>query len=213
MVIDHIGKILFANELLFQVVGRICFPIFAYCLVVGFIYTQSTGNYFKRLLTFAIISQPFYSMAFGYSLFEPNILFTLLLGLASLHFLRERKWVLYVLVFVCAFIIRSDYGLTGLLLINLFYIFHASKAWAMVLSAVLIILTFPFNLNIVIQKLLTGADKPFARTYSLNLFQLVALPLLFFPIGYKIKIPRPFFYYFYPGHLALLAIIKWLLTN
>lgn len=39
MTCDHIGKMFFPKITILQIVGRIAFPLFAYCLAVGCIYT------------------------------------------------------------------------------------------------------------------------------------------------------------------------------
>lgn len=62
MTCDHIGKMFFPKITILQIVGRIAFPLFAYCLAVGCIYTYDIKKYASRLLLFAIISQPFYIM-------------------------------------------------------------------------------------------------------------------------------------------------------
>jgi len=40
MLIDHLGKIFFPDVIFMQTTGRIAFPLFAYCVVVGRAYTQ-----------------------------------------------------------------------------------------------------------------------------------------------------------------------------
>ena len=65
MTCDHIGKMFFPKITILQIVGRIAFPLFAYCLAVGCIYTYDIKKYASRLLLFAIISQPFYIMRFS----------------------------------------------------------------------------------------------------------------------------------------------------
>src|SRR5690349_2688541 len=124
MTIDHIGKIFAPDDLLWQMIGRLTFPLFAYCLVAGFLHTRSVNNYLKRLALLALVSQPFYVLAFDYKFYEPNIFFTLFLGLLSLHFFKQRLWIAYTLTFIVSFLINTDYGLLGLLLINCIYWFR-----------------------------------------------------------------------------------------
>ena len=41
MIIDHIGAVLFPNIILLRCIGRLSFPIFAFCIAEGYFYTKS----------------------------------------------------------------------------------------------------------------------------------------------------------------------------
>lgn len=69
MFIDHIGYMLFPNQLIYRTIGRLAFPIFAYQIAIGYSKTSSLKNYIKRLLIFALISQ------LPYSFFNPELKF------------------------------------------------------------------------------------------------------------------------------------------
>ena len=64
MLTDHVGYIFFPSVMWLRIIGRLGFPLFAYCLAVGFVYTKSVKKYALRLLIFSVVSQPFYSLAF-----------------------------------------------------------------------------------------------------------------------------------------------------
>ena len=64
MVIDHVGSAFFPQYPVFRWIGRLAFPIFAYCLTVGLLYTHDIKKYLIRLGIFALVSQPFYIFAF-----------------------------------------------------------------------------------------------------------------------------------------------------
>ncbi len=66
MFIDHTGKVLFNNAADMRLLGRIAFPIYAWCIVVGFHYTRSVPRYLGRLLLTGLVSQPFYVLALDY---------------------------------------------------------------------------------------------------------------------------------------------------
>jgi hypothetical protein len=83
MTIDHIGKILGQQFLLrffpdalvptfwmvhsFEWAGRLAFPLFAFMIAEGCAKTRSMPKYIARLVSFAIISQPFYRLAFRFT--------------------------------------------------------------------------------------------------------------------------------------------------
>lgn len=103
MLIDHIGGAFFPEAGVFRWIGRLAFPIFCYCLTVGLLYTHDVRKYLTRLGIFALVSQPFYILAFHpvgefwANLTNWNIFFTLFLSLLGMYGLKERKWWLFAL--------------------------------------------------------------------------------------------------------------------
>ena len=57
MLIDHTSTAYFGYTTLFNVIGRIAFPIFAFQISEGYIHTKNLKKYFLRLFLFAVISQ------------------------------------------------------------------------------------------------------------------------------------------------------------
>ena len=57
MLADHIGAVLFPEQILFRVIGRLAFPIFAYTLVEGFFYTHDIKKYMCRIGILALLSE------------------------------------------------------------------------------------------------------------------------------------------------------------
>lgn len=121
-------------------VGRMAFPIFAYGIAQGCVYTHSARRYLGRLLLFAVLSEIPYrlalragSLAFG--LF--NVFFTLLAGAACCQIVKfcrskGRRWAwaavapVAAIVLLCE-ILGTDYGGFGVLCILLPYLFWESK--------------------------------------------------------------------------------------
>ena len=58
MLIDHVGYIFFPKLWILRTIGRLAFPIFAWQISVGYTKSSNKVNYFKRLLLFALITQP-----------------------------------------------------------------------------------------------------------------------------------------------------------
>ena len=48
MAIDHIGAVFFPESVILRIIGRIAFPLFAYCLVIGYLYTSDVKKYLRR---------------------------------------------------------------------------------------------------------------------------------------------------------------------
>ena len=57
MLIDHIGVLLFPDIAALRIIGRIAFPIFAYLIAEGCIYTKNKWKYFRNVFTTCIIYQ------------------------------------------------------------------------------------------------------------------------------------------------------------
>ena len=103
MLIDHTNKTLLYPYLdggiisavsdVFDVLGRIAFPIFIYMLVEGYFHTRNKWRYLGMLLIFGVISEIPYDMFSSGVFFEwnaNNIMFTLAMVLAMI-------WIIDVL--------------------------------------------------------------------------------------------------------------------
>lgn len=200
MLLDHIGYMLIdpkKHALLFlvlRVLGRFSFPIFAFLIVQGFLHTKNVRNYALRLFVFALISEPLYDYAMFKTYFTfqyQNPLWTLFIGLLVITAMKqfEEKTMPTIgftfLGCVAAFIINPDYSLYGILMIVFYYFDAYDKAGRIVC----IILTNAFM-------------------GSIQLFGSLAL---LFTEQYKEqerKLPKYFFYFFYPLHLLILILLR-----
>ena len=129
MVIDHIG-ISYDLEL-FRIIGRLSFPIYAFLIVNGFNYSKNIKRYLIRLLVFAVISEiPFQLFKYNHiNLTFSNVFVTLSLGLIAIMFLKRyknkiKKYLIVLLICICAELLGSDYGFRGVLLVVIFYLFR-----------------------------------------------------------------------------------------
>lgn len=71
--------------------GRLAFPLFAFFIAEGFRHTRSAGRYAARLAVFALLAEVPFDLAIAGRPFAPegqNVLFTLLLGLLALVWLK-----------------------------------------------------------------------------------------------------------------------------
>ncbi|MFK8186098.1 MAG: TraX family protein [Phormidesmis sp.] len=110
MLVDHIGALFFPEQLIFRVIGRISFPLFAWLAAQGQAHTQNLLFYLIRLLLLGVISQPIYDQALhlaepSYS-FQLNILFTLALGVAFISVLKAaRHWWLKAALWILGWVL------------------------------------------------------------------------------------------------------------
>ena len=202
MVIDHAGAKLFPSEVWMRVIGRIAFPLFAWGIAVGAEHTRNMGRYALRLFLMMIISQPFYMFALDHTLLKLNIFATLFLGLVGIWGLKERKEWMTAIALMLAHLLGADYGLRGVLCILLLWGCREKPlALAVCFSAFCVIwgessfavLTTPY----------------FA--IRLQTCAILALPLMLIPKATRTKTPRWLMYAVYPGHLALLWLVRELL--
>lgn len=96
MLLDHVGGTFFPEYPVFRWIGRLAFPIFCYCMTVGMLYTRDIKRYLGRIAVFAVISQPFWILAFNPhdfwgNLTNWNIFFTLFISLLAVWVLRRKN--------------------------------------------------------------------------------------------------------------------------
>ncbi|MBQ7887452.1 MAG: hypothetical protein IJ313_11250 [Clostridia bacterium] len=222
MLIDHAGKMLFPHVPEMRLIGRLAFPLFAYGVAVGAVYTRDPVKYLSRIALLALISQPLYALGldhansamFSISFWEnplgaarafyinswqkPSILLSLFLGLCILSALRSRRWVLALFVYIlCArFSNNLDYGLGGIRLMILFYALceHPYAALALI-SAYMIAWSGGSGYTF------------FGHTFGMRIFALPAAIFCCLPMKRRLRLPRSFIYAFYPVHLLVLAVL------
>lgn len=218
MFIDHSGKMLWPGIPEMRMLGRIAFPLYCWCLVVGFHYTRSVPKYMLRLLVIGLVSQPLYMAALNHTWTQPNIFLTLLLGLAAMWGLRE-KWFgshiwAPVIALLLAVIFQCDYGWRGVMLILLLYAAQESKAAiAAVMMAfclywgsgsTMVRSVFGISLNPILVSPFAELLRPWLQLQGLAI---LSLPFMLIPLP-KMKMPAWLGYALYPLHLVLLLILE-----
>ncbi len=201
-----------------RAIGRMAFPVFCFLLVEGFLHTKSRRRYAIRLGIFSLISEiPFDLLTSGTRLFvdwsSRNVMITLFLGLLMMEVLErldiqkkntldqgrnyssgifqlELMAQLFVIFFFCAaaWIVRCDYDYTGIMLIAIFYWFRWDRKqmcimgflWMAVIEQRLEYLP-AFALSFIFIFLYNGTRGKWKGKYA----------------GY----------FFYPVHMAVLALI------
>ena len=223
MLIDHTGKMFFHSDLM-RIIGRTAFPIYAYCIAAGCVYTKNHLKYLSRLTLVGLISQPFYAVALGHtyqsmyaiafkdnpvgavlnfyvqSFNHPSIFLTLILGMLVIWTIREKQLVLTAALALLIWRITGsiDYGWKGVLLMVLFYLF-ISKWW----------LSLPVILAYMLWWGLQGSSYHlFGVSFAMQGFAICALPLIYIHTHSNIKINKWVFYLFYPAHVIGMLLIE-----
>ena len=198
MVIDHVGAILFPDQIWMRVIGRVAFPIYAYCLAEGFRYTSDYRRYLGRLALFAILSEIPFDLAFygvPFSFAHQHVFFTLTLGLILLWVLeRCREQLLlcagaFAVLCFLAQALHMDYGAGGLLMVFAFYLARqGTSPW------------IGWGIFVFINLFGYAGGVQWAAILAL-------LPIGLYS-GKAGKKKQRFFYWIYPLHLLLLWVIE-----
>ena len=223
MLIDHVTHMLFLKwyfpahgvradtRLLYYIlrgVGRPAFPIYCFLLVEGYYRTRSRSRYLLRLGVFGLLSEIPFDMALEKGLWDwthQNVYFTLALGLAAIWAFdaatrgNAESCPLPRLLLgfgaaaaagLAAHLLHTDYGWGGVLVIWLMYLFRAEPGQRFLTAG---------------SALLTAGDIEAAGW--------AVFPLLDRYNGLRGRQRKYFHYFFYPGHLLLLALLRAALTG
>ena len=224
MLIDHLGARVFPQYGEMRLLGRLAFPLFAYCMAMGCVFTRNIGKYALRVGLLAIVVQPLYATAMGhqqmmsfdwannfyrvdllfehYYLAKPSILFSLFLGILLIWSIKEKKYLATGVLLAIVWYIQSylDYGLNGILLMLLFYAFREKPLTSLVWVA-------SFMIWWGVPAIQTSIPNQFPQYVSTQFYALMALPLIYFPFSTGIRVNKYVFYAFYPAHLALIYLL------
>ena len=195
MTADHIGAVFFPEIPLLRWIGRLAMPVLCFFIGEGLRHTRSPRRYLLRLTGFALLSELPFDLAFygGIEWGHQNVYFTLALGLLALWAIQSRGmegWLLALTAALAAELLGCDYGMYGGLLILLLDRFHRARSEQLA-GAALLNLAF-FGL----------------QTQTLSL---IALPLLWLYNGKRGRDDRRLFYLYYPAHLCVLGILRFVL--
>lgn len=178
-------------------IGRLAFPIYCFLIGEGYVHTRDRVRYALRLLLFAALSElPFNLMVSGklFCASAQNVFFTLFLGVVLIHIHETIKDSLpkalaMLAVLVVTSFMDADYGVAGVVLILLIYLFRDQR----VLQAVL---AYP---------MLSGGVAALCAFVPINMYN-----------GKRGFIGsgafKYFFYLFYPLHILVLVGFRYLLT-
>ena len=211
MLIDHVNKALMYPLLtengflryvsdVFDILGRVAFPIFMFFLVEGFFKTGNRFKYLLNLIAFGIISEIPFDLFQLAVLFQPNsnnVMFTLALALVMIWVIDELKvpksyiispvlWFPVSIIIVITTCLLSmiwglDYEYHGILIAYFFYIFRNNQILS-IIGGYLSIVKTPWAL------------LGFGLTLAYN--------------GERGKQNKILNYLFYPVHLLILGLLR-----
>lgn len=201
MTIDHINDVLYSNTLFLHIIGRLAFPLFAYLIALGIESTKKPKKYMATLLSFALISQVPYFLAFGIQPFERlNILFSLFLGALTIYFFNKRSLLAFIPLLLSVLLNTEGSYYVVLTVVCMKILKDNPKLGFLAL--------FALNLQFLL----------IPDTQVLSLF---AVPLIFLHVkgwlkmeilipesSFAYSLRKYAFYAYYPLHLALLFSIK-----
>ena len=221
MVIDHTGAIFFPRVMELRLLGRIAFPLFIWCGVVGCEYTHNHFRYLLRLFLFALISQPFFMFALNHRLEQLNVFATIFLGQLALFGIKKKWYLSQVwLPAICILLscmIYMDYGWKG---VSLFILMYMARKTRTGLAATLVafcffwgegtrVLTSICGISVKeLQTLLPFSDNLYTAIFRLENFAVLSLPLIVLPAGSGFRINKWVSYTAYPLHLCILWLMK-----
>ena len=147
--LDRVSTCFEIIGLAMRLIGRMAFPLYAFLLVQGFLWTKDWVRYVSRVAVFALVSEiPYDLVAFEmvWNMERQNTMFTMLIGLICMKGIRwaeEIDWGseenggfprLAVIMLIAAVgalaaeFLHVDYGAAGIILILIFYIFRYRPA-------------------------------------------------------------------------------------
>lgn len=192
MTIDHIGHVFFPTEIMWRIVGRTAFPIFAFLCAEGAWFAHDRKKYIGRLLLCALISEiPFNLLATGelWSLSMQNVCWTLAVGVACCWFFESQKpthIAAAVALLVASAIFMTDYSFVGALTVPILYNFNKKGKRMLGVAAECVLLSVFFGFP--------------------EIFCFMALMPLFFYNSKQGPRFKYLFYAFYPVHMLLIWI-------
>jgi len=228
MLIDHAGLILFPQHEIMRIIGRLAFPIYAYCIAEGFRYTRNRFHYFLRIFILGLVCQIVYFIVDGDTLL--GILLTFSLSIIVMFFTDSLRVSLNGQ--------KSPLGKTVEKIIGKEISPEADKALAVIMSAVVIGAVFMLTAFVDVDYGFFGIMLPvftnffhsrklrfvmftaallalcidMTVSFSIQYWSLLTVPIIAAyngkPGKYKMKY---FFYIFYPAHLVFLYALDFLM--
>ncbi len=198
---------------LIALIGRIAFPLFAFCVAEGALHTRNIEKYLVRLFIFAIISElPFDYMFFGGLNFGyQNVMWTFFFGVLAVYLYKRLKaskllalYTVFATAAVC-YLFKTDYSIIGVILIFTMYIIK-NKPLKLLAVAGIICIYYLYAKGLFVAVFASNTIDTINRTLSL-VAMLISVVLMALYNGRKGAGMKWLFYIYYPLHLIVLGLI------
>lgn len=212
MIIDHVGVAFFPEYVIFRIVGRVSFPIFAFFIAEGWFYTKNRKKYVLLLFVFMLISWVPFCLGLERPLYSVNIMGVFLLSILGMIILDKIRQntdlkVMHMcsfcmFFFVCLILEGLGViveGVLGVVLPIVFYAFK-DKPRTRLVSAGVVLLTMAVT-NVIVGPI---EFETFAQFFGL----LALIPILCYNNNVGRFNLKYLFYITYPLHLFIIMLIK-----
>ena len=219
MLIDHMGFILFPEHLIFRIIGRISFPLFAFMIAEGCFYTRNKVKHLLLISTLGILMQLVLYFAIGMTDFSIFITFSVSIVL------------IYIIDYIDKMFKEKVYtnGILGAIVLSLLillFLFFTKKFnyfvmnynfYGIIAPVVIYVIKKYFTKYHIYLSLIAFSIMFIIKAYNTDLsvhyYSFLALPFILFYNGKRGKLNlKYFFYIFYPLHFVILYGISMLLS-
>lgn len=210
MLCDHIGKQLLPQLTFLQILGRLAFPIFAYMIAEGCVYTKNRKKYLLHILILGVFCQLVYFIS-EHSLYQ-NVLITFSFSVMTVFtvdcFIRKKNMLsgLLLLFYASAVVFiyfalpvlvegfKLDYGFFGMIMPVAVYYAPVKQLKQAVMFVCLVLLSLDMG--------------------GIQWFSLISVVFILLYNQKRGKLNLKYlFYVFYPAHLAVIYLIKNLILS
>ena len=212
MLLDHIGLLLFPHIGWLRIIGRLAYPIYAFMISQGCIYTKNKLRYFLQVAGLAVLCQIPYFLYNGSTYMSILVTFSLsILIIYALDYFKKQifakntsKSILGAVLVITAVLVTYifnrifivDYGFIGSMVPVLASLFTKPDEK-------------PKNNNLSIAMLTLGLIILSVNIGWIQHYSLLAVPLLLAYNGKRGRLNlKYYFYIFYPLHLLVLQGIQ-----
>ncbi len=217
MLIDHAGFYFFPHQILFRIIGRLSYPLFAWLIANGAVHTKNIKRYLVRVFVFGCVAQVPYILASRKV--EPdywslNVLFLFSLALLTIIVVARSTNKVWQAGCIClaitsAILLKVDYGVMGLLSVLAFYYFY-HKRKLLIISQILILFILPL-ISFLLGKIVHQSLGVWYVDSLIEPFAILALIIIDEYNGKRGKKGGYFFYWFYPIQYLLFFVLKLLI--
>lgn len=226
MLCDHAWGTILGKYIILNDIGRIAYPIFAFMIVEGFYHTSNFKKYILRLLIFALISEiPFNYMTNGTWIYpyHQNVMWTFIIALLLMAWIshvrkKGKLWqtilisaVAVLIGFLGGFATFVDYFGFGVLTVFVFFFFREKKWWCYVGQVVCLYYIFVEGLGGYCHIVTIFGHSFEVVQEGFALFALIPIWLYNGRKGYHKKWFQYFCYAFYPAHILILYLLRFVM--